>query len=160
MYDISHKKMRESAIILLKKSNMEQIIEVNQGEVQVKFNSPTVGKVSFKELGITEDSLVLDGGFLRLVFDLQGIGKYNYYSVPTIEIAYRENVGETHWQCEFNGNTILDKSDHHGNSTILLMDRNRLTSLKQHHENKLIVHGEFPESVHIDTANSFINLFK
>jgi hypothetical protein len=139
---------------------MGQIIEVNQGEVKVKFNSPSTGKVSFADLGIKKEDLNLEGGFLRLVFDLEGIKELDYYAVPTLEVSYDENVGETHWQCEFNGETILDKKDHHGNSTVLLMDRKKLAGLEHHHENELIIHGEFPEPVHIDIENSFINLFK
>jgi len=139
---------------------MGQLIESNLGEVIVKFTSPTEGKISFADLGINDDQLVLDGGFLRLVFDLEGIGEHSYYAVPTVEVAYKENVGETNWQCDFNEETILDKMDHHGNSTLMLLDRTKISSLEHHHENKLIVHAEFPESVHIDTANSYIHLFK
>ena len=139
---------------------MGQIIESNLGEVIVKFTSPTEGKISFADLGINDDQLVLEGGFLRLVFDLEGIGEHSYYAVPTVEVAYKENIRETHWQCDFNEETILDKMDHHGNSTVMLLDRKKVSSLEHHHENKLIVHAEFPESVHINTANSFIHLFK
>lgn len=139
---------------------MGQLIEINEGEVLVKFTSPTSGKVTFADLGISNDQLELQGGFLRLVFDLEGIGEHSYYAVPTVEVAYRESVGETHWQCEFNDETILDKMDHHGNSTVLLLDRNKISSLEHHHENKLIVHAEFPEAVHLDADNSYINLFK
>ena len=139
---------------------MGQLIEVNEGEVLVKFTTPTAGKVTFKELGISNDQLVLEGGFLRLVFDLEGIGEHSYYAVPTVEVAYMENVGETHWQCDFNEETILDKMDHHGNSTVLLLDRKKISSLEHHHENKLIVHAEFPESVHLDAEKSYINIFK
>lgn len=28
---------------------MGQLIEINQGEIKVKFDSPTAGKISFKE---------------------------------------------------------------------------------------------------------------
>ncbi len=139
---------------------MGQLIEVNQGEVIVKFTSPTAGKISFADLGIKDEDLVLDGGFLRLKFDLEGIGEHDYYAVPTIEVAYKESCAETHWQCDFNGETILDKKDHHGNSTVMLMNRKKLSELEHHHENKLVVHAEFPEKVHIDTSNSSINLFK
>ena len=139
---------------------MGQLIELNLGEVIVKFTSPTEGKISFADLGISDDQLVLDGGFLRLVFDLEGIGEHSYYAVPTVEVGYKENVGETHWQCDFNEETILDKMDHHGNSTVMLLDRKKISGCEHNHENKLIVHAEFPESVHIDTANSYIHLFK
>ena len=55
---------------------------------------------------------------------------------------------------------ILDKVDHHGSSTIMLLDRKKLSSLEHHHENKLIVHAEFPSATEIDTANSYVNFFK
>ena len=158
--DICHINKLNEVLSLNKKVNMGQKVEINQGEVIVKFNSPTAGKISFEDLGITDNDLVLDGGFLRLLFDLEGIGEHDYYAVPTVEVAYRETCSETHWQCEFNEETILDKMDHHGSSTILLMNRKKLSQLEHHHENKLIVHAEFPEKVHIDTAKSFINFFK
>lgn len=139
---------------------MGQSIEVNQGEIKVKFTSPTKGKLTFKELGISDNQLVLDGGFLRILFDMEGIGELDYFAVPTIEIAYKENCAETHWQCDFNGEKILDKMDHHGHSTVLLLDRKKLGELEHRHENKLVIHAEFPEKVHLVAEDSFINLFK
>lgn len=139
---------------------MGQLIEINQGEVMVKFTSPTKGKITFADLGITDEQLVLDGGFLRLLFDMEGIGEHDYFAVPTIEVSYKENCAETHWQCEFNEETILDKYDNHGNSTVMLLDRKKISSLEHHHENKLIVHAEFPEKVHLNAEGSYINLFK
>ena len=99
-------------------------------------------------------------GFLRMGFDMEGIGEHDYFAVPTIEVSYKENCAETHWQCEFNDETILDKFDNHGNSTVMLMDRKKISSLEHHHENKLIVHAEFPASVHLDAAKSYVNFFK
>ena len=139
---------------------MGQLIEINQGEVKVKFTSPVKGKITFEELGISDEQLILDGGFLRLVFDLEGIGEHHYFAVPTIEVKYEENCAETHWQCDFNEETILDKTDHHGHSTVLLLNRKKLSQLEHHHENKLIVHAEFPEKVHLITKESYINFFK
>lgn len=139
---------------------MGQTIEVNQGEVIVAFNEPVAGKITLKELGITNDQLVLEGGFLRLVFNLSGIGEHSYYQMPTVEIAYAENCAETHWQCEFNDETILDTMDHHGHTTVLLLNRKKLESLEHRHENTLIIHAEFPEPVHLDAEKSYINFFK
>lgn len=139
---------------------MGQLIEINQGEIVVKFSSPTTGKLTFADLGIKTEDLAFDGGFLRLVFDMEGIGEHNYFAMPTIEVAYKENMAETHWQCDFNGETILDKMDNHGNSTVILMDRKKIASLEHHHENVLILHAEFPEGVHISAENSYINFFK
>jgi hypothetical protein len=139
---------------------MGQLIEVNQGEIKVKFTFPTKGKITFAALGITDDQLVLEGGFLRLLFDMEGIGEHNYFAVPTIELTYKENCAETHWQCDFNEEKILDKTDHHGHSTVLLLDRKKISALEHHHQNKLIVHAEFPEKVHLLAKDSFINFFK
>jgi hypothetical protein len=139
---------------------MGQNVEVNQGEVIVAFDAPKSGKITFKELGITNEQLVLEGGFLRLVFNLSGIKELDYYQMPTIEIAYAENCSETHWQCEFNEETILDTMDHHGHTTVLLLNRKKLESLEHRHENTLIVHAEFPEVVHLDVEQSYINFFK
>ena len=139
---------------------MSQSVEINQGEILVKFNSPTPGKISFKELGITKDEIVLEGGFLRMVFDFEGIGEHDYFKVPTIEVDYKEEMAETHWQCDFNEETILDKIDHHGHSTVVLLDRKKIASLEHHHQNKLILHAEFPQGVHILTERSNINFFK
>jgi len=139
---------------------MGQLIEINQGEIVVKFTSPTKGKISFSDLGIKTDDLVFEGGFLRLVFDMEGIGEHSYFAMPTIEVGYKENMAETHWQCDFNGETILDKTDNHGNSTVILMNRKKLAELEHHHENTLILHAEFPKGVHIVAEDSFINFFK
>lgn len=139
---------------------MGQLIEINQGEIVVKFTSATKGKITFADLGISDEQLVLDGGFLRLRFDLEGIGEHDYFAVPTIEVTYKENSAETHWQCEFNGEMILDKMDHHGHSSVLLLNRKKLAELEHRHENELIVHAEFPIAVHLIAADSYINFFK
>ena len=139
---------------------MSQTAQINQGEILIKFNTPTKGKLSFSELGITDSNYALEGGFLRMVFDFEGIGEHHYFKVPTIEIAYKEEVAETHWQCDFNEETILDKTDHHGHSTVVLLDRKKLSKLEHHHENKLILHAEFPVTAHLDLDKSYINFFK
>ena len=56
---------------------MGQLIEINQREVVVKFTSPTAGKLSFSDLGIKTENLKLEGGFLRLMFDMKGIGEHH-----------------------------------------------------------------------------------
>lgn len=135
-------------------------VELNQGEIKVKLNELSTGKLSFAELGITNEGNNLESGLLRLVFDFKGIRESSYYQVPTIEIFYEENMSETHWLCEFNGKTILDKIDHHGHSTVLLLNRKVLSNLEQHHENVLIVHAEFPQSANLNIDKSYVNFFK
>ena len=90
------------------------MIDLNQGEKKVKFESPLAGKQSFADLGLKDEDLVVESGNLRLVFDMEGIGEHDYYQVPTIEVAYAENTSETHWICEFNKTTLLDKLRHFG----------------------------------------------
>lgn len=139
---------------------MSSKVDINQGEIFVKFTSPTTGKISFKDLGITEEFIETKGGFFRIVFDFEGIGEHDYFKVPTIEVEYKEEVAETHWQCDFNEETIVDKYDHHGHSTVVLLDREKIASLEHHHQNKLILHAEFPQDVHISTEKSHVNFFK
>lgn len=136
------------------------MIDINQGEIKVKFESPLAGKQTFADLGLKDEDLIVESGNLRLVFDLEGIGDHEYYQVPTIEVAYAENMAETHWICEFNKTTLLDKLDHYGHSTVLLLNRDKMSGLEQHHKNALIVHADFPGPVHIKASESYINFFK
>jgi hypothetical protein len=139
---------------------MKNTVELNEGEIKLKFKEPIAGKVSFADLGLKDEDLVCEGGFLRLVIDIEGIGEHSYFQVPTFEISYKENLGETHWQCDFNRETIVDKTDNHGSSTVILLDRKKIENLEHHHENKLILHAEFPETVNVIAATSYVNLFK
>ena len=139
---------------------MSQNIEINPGEIKINFTSPTTGVTTFAQLGLKDEDLVFEGGNLRIVFDLENIGKHAYYHVPTVEIAYREEMGETHWVCDFNEETIIDKLDHHGHSTVILMNGKKLASLEHHHKNALVVHGDFPKPAHVLAEKSYINFFK
>ena len=80
---------------------------------------------------------------MRMVFNLSGIGEHHFFKTPTVEISYLKNVATTHWKCDFNGETILEKIDNHGFKTILLLDRNQLTELEHNHENELAIHADF-----------------
>lgn len=135
-------------------------VELNQGEIKVILDKNNTGKLSFAELGITKESNSLESGLLRLVFDFKQVKDHNYFKVPTVEIFYEENMSETHWICEFNGKTILDKLDHHGHSTVLLLNRKVLDELEQHHENELIIHAEFPQPANLNLNKSYIHFFK
>ncbi len=136
------------------------IVEINPGEIKLSFQEAETGKLSFKDLGMENEGLNLESGLLRLVINLENVGEHHYYSMPTIEIAYNKNVAEIHWQCDFNGETILDKIDHHGSKSIILLDRDKLRELEHHHENELIIHGEFPEPVELLAADSSLTLFR
>jgi len=138
---------------------MKESIELNQGEIKIELNATSKGKITFKELGLKDEDLNLKSGLLRLVFDITEITANHFFKMPTIEVSYKEEVGETHWQCEYNGETILDKMDHHGHSTVVLMNRKKLDALEHRHENQLILHAEFPQAVHLVAEGSYINIF-
>lgn len=137
-----------------------QTVQSGEGEIKVAITSDMKGKLTFKELGLKKENVEIKGGFLRLVFEFGQFEENNFYSVPTVEIAYDKNVSETHWQCDFNGEMISDKMDNHGNSTVILLQRTKMIDQLNHHENALIVHGEFPDNVEIDLDKSYINLVK
>ncbi len=140
---------------------MSETVELNQGEVKVKFETPVKeGKISFAELELKKESLVFEGGLLRLVFDFEKVKDISYFQMPTIFVQYEEEMEETHWQCDFNGEIISDKLDHHGHSSVILLNRDKLEKLEQHHENTLVLHAEFPKPVHLDVDNSYVNFFQ
>ena len=134
-------------------------IELTQGEIKINLTEYSKGKLTFKELGI-ENDYSLEGGHLRFVLDLSKKGEANYFQVPTLEFTYSDNVPETHWQVEFNGEIVLDKNDHFGHSTILLLNRKKLEDLQQHHENILVLHAELPKEVSLITEKCTLNFLK
>lgn len=138
---------------------MGQITEINQGELKINFDSPREGVMSLADLGLTEQDLKTEGGKLRLVIHLENIGEHHYYSMPTIEISYAENIGTSEWHLEFNETPILDKLDYSGHATVLLVNRKKLEELEHRHINELILHADFPEDVSIDPLKSYIRLF-
>lgn len=137
-----------------------EIVDINQGEIKINFNNPTTEKVSLADLGLSNEELHFESGHIRMVFDFENIDNLEYFSVPTLEFTYQEEMKETHWQCDFNNTTILDKHDHHGRSTVVLLNRKKMKDLEQRHENQLVLHAEFPKAVHVDPTKSFVNLFK
>lgn len=123
--------------------------EINPGEIKIYFNEPRTGNISLADMGIKDEDLFFESGLIRIVFDFENIGEHHYFRVPTLEFTYTEEMGETHWQCDFNETTILDKNDHHGRSTVVLLDRKKLGELEHRHQNVLVLHAEFPEKVQL-----------
>ncbi len=138
---------------------MSTKIEINQGEVKVDISEYQKGNLTFEELGLTNENLVFEGGLLRIVFVIKDLDQQHYFHTPTIEVAYKEEMAETHWQCDYNEEIILDKYDHHGHSTVMLLNRKKLEALEHRHENTLILHAEFPEAVHLEAGKSYIHFF-
>ncbi|CAG5077408.1 hypothetical protein [Parvicella tangerina] len=138
---------------------MKDQLEINQGEIKLTFNESHKGKVYLSDLGLKSAGLDLEAGLLRFVIDIKNLDQVHFAAVPTIEFTYTEEMGETHWQCDFNGTMIADKLDHHGHSTVILLKRNGIEELIQRHENTMIVHAEFPKPAVIDPEKSYIALF-
>ncbi|WCC44422.1 hypothetical protein PJW08_11985 [Tenacibaculum finnmarkense] len=69
--------------------------------------------------------------------------------MPVIELEYENNIKESGWIVEFNGENILEAKDHSGSKTVLLLNRNKMSKLVHRHENTLIIHGDFSEAVKI-----------
>ncbi len=138
---------------------MKDQLEINQGEIKLTLNEVNKGKVYLSELGLNEEHLNLEAGLLRFVVDLKNLDQAHFTAVPTIEFSYTESMGETHWQCDFNRTMIADKLDHHGSSTVILLNRKEMENLVQRHENTMIVHAEFPKPAVIDPTKSYITLF-
>lgn len=134
--------------------------EINQGEIKIIFNSPIGGKFSFADLGLEKSDLEVAGGNFRLDIELKQFPDHHFYKMPTIELAYLEREGDTLWVVEFNDTNVLEKSDHGGKSTVMLLDRKKLEGLVHHHENRLVIHGDFSQKVHIDPNNSWIHLLE
>lgn len=133
--------------------------ERNPGEIKVFFDQPTSGKISLADMGFKDEDLQFDGGMVRMVFDFEKVGEHKYFRVPTIEVGYTEEMGETHWQCDFNRTTILDKYDNHGQSSVVLLNRDKMTDLEQHHKNALVLHAEFPQPVQLIAEKCQIQFF-
>lgn len=132
----------------------------NQGELRVTFEKSPAGKLSFSEMGMEDKSGDIDTGFIRLAFHLGQIHADDLYKMPKIEIAYKDSITTSHWIAEFNGEVILENTDHSGSRTVLLLNRKKIEDKIQHHENRLIIHAEFSEEIDIDMDESNVVLFK
>jgi hypothetical protein len=139
---------------------MHNQVEVNPGEVKVIMNEAVQGKkIFFNELGVSTEQLNVVGGNLRLVIEIHNLDENHFGTVPTVHLAYSEELGETVWQCEFNGQVVLDKKDHHGHSTVLLLNKTKLNAISQRHDNTLIIHGDFPSNTNLNAEESYLLLF-
>ncbi len=79
--------------------------------------------------------------------------------MPTIQFEYEEIMEETHWITEFNGEVISDKLDHHGKSTVILLNRAKMESLLHRHENTMVIHADFPNKATLVPEKSYISIF-
>jgi hypothetical protein len=134
--------------------------EMLEGELRFQLNSQVKDRQTFADLGVQDDFINDNKGFLRIRIDFENLDPNSLYANPTIELDFDATVDSIHWNCEFNGNTILDKNDRKGSVSMLLLNRAKIIEAIQHHDNTLIVHAEFPEEVAIDSKKSFLHFFK
>lgn len=134
-------------------------IEINQGEIKISITENDTGDITLASLGLKSEDLVLDGGLLRLTIELGALPHNKFYKNPTVFISYKEEVDETAWQCDYNNETVVEKTDHHGKSTVILINRKKLDELHHRHINTFVLHGEFPEAVHLVPEETYIHFF-
>ena len=134
-------------------------VEQNQGEVKLRIDTPLSGNISLSDLG-WQGGQVFEDGRIRLVLEMDEIQEPSFYNRPTFEFVYEDKMEESHWQVDFNEETILDKLDQQGHKTLFFLNKDQLESKWQHHHNRLILHAEFPASVKLLPEASHVNLFK
>lgn len=130
-------------------------LEATEGQLELTMNETAFGKFTLESAGLSEDIYTVKGGNLRLKIDLGYIKDISFYKMPVIEFEYTNNINTSEWIIEFNGTNILEKKDHSGKTTVLLLNRKKMDELKQRHENVVIIHGDFSEEVNIKNTSSF-----
>ncbi len=129
-------------------------LNVTEGQVKITMEKPVYTQFTLKDCGL-EESYKVEGGNLRLKMDLGAIQDHRFFKMPVIQLNYENNIHESEWVVELNGENILETKDHSGHSTVLLLNRNKMTDLKHRHENVLLIHGDFSEVVSIKTDSHF-----
>lgn len=130
-------------------------LQLTDGQVKITMNEATFDKFSLKDAGLEKETYLVEGGNLRIKIELGYIQDIHFYKMPIIEFNYTEKIHESEWIVEFNGTNILEKKDHSGQATILLLNRKKMRELVHRHENTLLIHGDFSEAVLIKNTSSF-----
>lgn len=135
------------------------VLNTTDGELKIIMQEASFDKFSLQDAGLKEDSYEVKGGNLRLKIEMGYIQEYNFYKMPIIQLDYENNIHESEWVVEFNGENILEKKDHSGHATVLLLSRKKMLELEHRHENNLVIHGDFSEEVDIKN-DSYLNLLE
>lgn len=130
-------------------------LSVTDGQIKIVMQEAAFGKFTLTEAGFGEDTYEVEGGNLRIKIELGYIQDVNFYKMPILEFEYTEKISTSEWIVEFNGVNILEKKDHSGQATVLLLNRNKMKDLQQRHENILLIHGDFSEVVHLKSNSAF-----
>lgn len=129
-------------------------LNLTEGQIQIVMQEAAFGKFSLEAAGLNAPSYEVEGGNLRIEIKMGYIQDVNFYKMPILEFEYTDKIAQSEWVVEFNGVNILEKKDHSGQATILLLNRNKMKELEQRHENTLLIHGDFSEVVHIKNSSS------
>lgn len=138
---------------VLKTDKLELLLD--DGQIQLTMNQPVFEKFTLDASGLEEDTYKTKGGNVRIQINLGAIQNIHFYKMPVIELNYTEKIHESGWIVEFNGTNILEKTDHSGQATILLLNRSKMVDLVQRHENTILIHGDFSEEVELKKESSF-----
>jgi hypothetical protein len=144
-------------------------IQVDGGEILLRFDKLAPGKLSFADLGLSADDLKVTGGNLRLVFRFVRLGpgmtkthETHLFKSPTIFLAYDKKLGESYWQLEVNGKVLKEITDPSGSNTLVLVDRNALSEAIDlptgTQYNDIILRGDLPAEVTLSATESYIHL--
>lgn len=129
-------------------------IDKSGGNITVHFQSLPFGKHTLGDLGLEESDLKIDGGNLRLEFAFGDLGGANVYKAPTFVITYDERIGESQWQCELNGELLMDKTDGSGSTTIMTLNRKECQGAMADGSNSLVLRADLPEVVTLSATKS------
>lgn len=133
-------------------------LNLSEGQVKIVMDKPIFNKFTLKDAGLVEDTYKVEGGNLRLKIEMGYIQDVHFYKMPLIEFHYTEKIHESEWVVEFNGTNILEKKDHSGQATVLLLNRKKMSELVHRHQNNLVIHGDFSEVVYIKGESSLMLL--
>lgn len=134
----------------------EMKLTKTDSQVKIEMEKPVVGRFSLKDAGLNEDFYKVEGGNLRIKVEMGYIQDFHLYKMPIIELDYTQKIHESEWVVEFNGENILEKKDHSGQSTVLLLKRSKMNDLLHRHENTLLIHADFSEEVEIKNSSSMV----
>ncbi|APG64893.1 hypothetical protein LPB136_05760 [Tenacibaculum todarodis] len=128
-------------------------LNLAEGQLKITMKKAVANQFTLEDAGL-EEAYTVEGGNLRVKVELGYIKDVNFYKMPKIEFDYTENIHESNWIVEFNGENILETKDHSGKATILLLNRKKMKELVNRHENNLLIHGNFSEEVAIKNTSS------
>ena len=137
---------------------MKNNVELTRGEIRVALGPYAKGKLSLKSFGLSDEDMSLKGKPLRLVFEM-ATTQNNYSKKPELVLTYKEDVEAAYCQCDFNKVTVAEHINQEKSTTTILLNREKLSNLENHHNNTLTLQADFAKAPQIDAAKSYVNFF-